>query len=105
MKNISLTNPCVSLFALCTIFCSGSATAASITNLDSIPYDLRIRNNNKEESISIDPNKTWRTEAYNPEVLNGKRWMVLEGDSDYAIWKGGTLTKQRRGVKMRGGGG
>jgi hypothetical protein len=105
MRNIFPKNPCVSFFVAIFLFYSGTATAASITNLDDIPYDLQIRSNNKVQNISIDAGKTWSTETYPVQVKNGKRWMTLEGDSGYAIWKGGTLTKQRRGIKMRGSGG
>lgn len=87
-----------SLFAVALIsFFSASAHAVRITNLDTIPYDLEVQLGGDDyRIISIEPNATWESFARPIYVKRGKNAMALEEDGEYAIWKGGALTIQRR---------
>jgi hypothetical protein len=74
--------------------------AASITNLDSIPYDLHVKIGSVVQEIHIDPGRTWNSDAYGTYVRYNNNWMELNFDSNYAIRAGGKLSEQSQGVKM-----
>jgi hypothetical protein len=92
------------IFACCVaamLSCAATAAhAAAITNMDTIPYDLRVQLAGTEDEISIEPGDTWRSEAHPVNVRYKNNWLRLDPGDDYAIWKGGVLLKQRRGSML-----
>lgn len=70
----------------------------TITNLDSIPYDLKMEIGGAEQLVAVEPNETWSTAAWPVYVYVKNRRMALEADGGYAIWKGGSIAKQTRGA-------
>lgn len=78
------------------------ACASSITNLADIPYDLNVVIAGKEQSISIDPGRKWSSDAYPIYVYVKKQRVRLDPSAEYAIWKDGSFTQQRRNMLDHG---
>ncbi len=83
------------------VFYAAAAHATRITNLDTIPYDLKVSEAGEEKMIAIEPNQTLESTAFPLRVFYRKKWNELDHDADFAIWKGGTLTRQKLGPQGR----
>lgn len=83
------------------IVVSSSAFATSITNMADIPFDIDANLAGEEQVISIEPGKTWTTQANPISVQIGKRRMRLEPGAEYTVWKDGTIAPQRRSILDR----
>lgn len=81
------------------------ASAASIVNLDTAPWDVRIHTGGQVREVRIEPGQTWHGFGYPLRAEIQGHEQMLESDADYAIWKGGVLTLQRRGAHSRLDGG
>lgn len=98
MKNFRIV--CLSFFM---VLAGSPALAASITNLDTKPYDILVKMGGDQQVVHLEPNRTWTTESHYPRVRYRDHWMELDDDASYAIWKDGTLSRQSMGPKTRNG--
>lgn len=71
------------------------AYAIRITNLDTAPHDLAVKNGGEIKIVTLAPNETYAT--YGPSVylqVKGHKAKYADPFNDYTIWKGGELTVQ-----------
>lgn len=89
-------NKMKAILSLFLLIAAVDAHAASIVNLDTIPYDLDVEIAGRKQTVSIEPNARWDSNMHPIRVNIGKRVTTLDPDMEYAIWKGGVLTPQRQ---------
>jgi len=87
--------------SLGTLLSPGIAEASSITNLDSIPYDLQATIGGKDQTISIAPGEIWQSDARPIYVYIKGHRTELDAQARYTIWKGGTFAIQDMGAINR----
>ena len=85
------------MLASLSLFFTGSALATSIVNLDEVPHNVTLVIAGEERVISLLPYDRWQSNAYPIKVqYDGYQGPALERDGKYAIWKGGTLSLQKK---------